>query len=106
VDQLVNGFFPVAHEEFRHLYNDLVHNNDVFFVLKDFDAYAQAQAKVGKAFLDRHHWLKMSIANIAHSGKFSSDRTITEYAANIWKMKPENVKPPVNGNGNGNGKKL
>lgn len=92
LDQLVNGFFPVSTEEFRNIYNALLYNNDEFFVLKDFLSYARAQEKVDQAYRDRGKWLEMSIRNIAHAGRFSSDRTISEYAAGIWKIKPVSIK--------------
>ncbi|MHB9094946.1 MAG: glycogen/starch/alpha-glucan phosphorylase [Eubacteriales bacterium] len=92
LDQLINGFFPVANEEFRNIYNSLLYNNDEFFVLKDFASYAEAQSKVDQAFRDRRKWMEMSINNIACAGKFSSDRTISEYAAGIWKIKPITIK--------------
>lgn len=88
LDQLVNGFFPVAPEEFRTLRGNLLNNNDEFFVLMDFASYADAHARVDEAFRDRRRWLSMSIHNIAHSSRFSSDRTINEYAAGIWRIKP------------------
>lgn len=92
LDQLVDGFFPVSNEEFRNIYNALLYHNDEFFVLKDFLSYAQAQEKVDQAYRDNGKWLGMSISNIAHAGKFSSDRTISEYAAGIWKIKPVMIK--------------
>jgi starch phosphorylase len=88
LDQLVNGFFPNEKEEFRPLYDYLLHNNDEFFVLKDFSAYAAAQIRLESAFIDTRRWLKMNVQNIAHSGIFSSDRTISQYAADIWKVRP------------------
>ena len=92
LDQLVDGSFPVANDEFRNIYTALLYNNDEFFVLKDFMSYAQAQEKVDQAYRDSGKWLEMSISNIAHAGKFSSDRTITEYAAGIWNIKPGLIK--------------
>ncbi|MFZ5639404.1 MAG: glycogen/starch/alpha-glucan phosphorylase [Bacillota bacterium] len=91
LDQLINGFFPTAPEEFRNLYNSLLVNNDEFFVLKDFASYADAHVRLDQAFRNRRKWLKMSVQNIAHSGRFSSDRTIGEYAAGIWKIKPVEI---------------
>jgi starch phosphorylase len=88
LNQLVNGFFPNEKEEFRPLYDYLLHNNDEFFVLKDFSAYAAAQIRLESAFVDTRRWLKMNVQNIAHSGIFSSDRTISQYAADIWKVRP------------------
>ena len=91
MEQLVNGFLPIGKEEFRPLYHYLLQNNDEFFVLKDFSAYAQAQLLIEEKFKDRQQWLSMCVMNIAHSGDFSSDRTITEYATGIWKIKPWTV---------------
>jgi starch phosphorylase len=88
LDQFLNGFFPVANDEFRNLYNGLLYHNDEFFVLKDFASYCDGQEKVDMTFREQRRWESMSIANIAHSGTFSSDRTIAEYAAGIWNIKP------------------
>lgn len=91
MEQLVNGFLPNVKEEFRSLYNYLLQNNDEFFVLKDFSAYCDAQLLIEAKFRDRQQWLSMCVKNIAHSGNFSSDRTISEYAVGIWKVKPSIV---------------
>ena len=88
LEQLVNGFFPNEKEEFRPLYDYLLLNNDEFFVLKDFAAYADAHVRLEERYQHKREWLKMSITNIAHSGSFSSDRTIGEYAKGIWNIKP------------------
>lgn len=88
MEQLVNGFLPSEKEEFRPLYNYLLQNNDEFFVLKDFSAYCQAQLLLERKFRDRQQWLAMCVKNIAHSGHFSSDRSIGEYAAGIWRIRP------------------
>jgi len=87
VDELINGFFPYKEDEFRAIYNSLLHNNDLFFVLKDFDSYVSTQTNLDKAYRDRLNWGKMSLCNIANSGVFSSDRTIMEYANEIWNVK-------------------
>jgi starch phosphorylase len=63
-------------------------SNDEFFVLKDFDAYVEAQELVDLTYRNQKEWLRKAIINIAHSGKFSSDRTIAEYATEIWKLRP------------------
>ena len=63
--------------------------NDQYFVLRDFDSYVNVQKEVGKIYENRDQWLKMSLTNIAQSGYFSSDRTIKEYAKEIWKIKPK-----------------
>jgi len=74
--------------DYNMLYDSLLDRNDEFFVLKDFEAYCAAQEEIGKRYADRRGWLHSSIINIAMSGYFSSDRTITEYARDIWKIKP------------------
>ncbi len=86
LDQLVNGSLPDGHE-FHPLYEALLNYNDEYFVLKDYSAYRQAQEKVDQTFNDRRQWQKMCINNIAGAGRFSSDRTINEYAAEIWNLK-------------------
>jgi glycogen phosphorylase len=86
-DQLVSGFFPDTENHFTEIYDSLLGHNDQYFVLKDFASYAEAHQEVSKKYLDRNAWLKMSLANIAKSGYFSSDRTISEYADEIWKIK-------------------
>lgn len=86
VEQLTNGFFPGVDDEFEAIYDSLLIQNDQYFVLRDFDSYVQTQSIVGQTYEDRNKWLKMSLTNIAHSGYFSSDRTITEYARDIWKI--------------------
>jgi starch phosphorylase len=70
-----------------HRYRDLIgglYDHDWFMVARDFDAYAAAQAKVDKLWSDPAHWNAMAIRNTANVGFFSSDRTIRQYAADIW----------------------
>jgi starch phosphorylase len=92
LDKLINGFLPDSESEFQMIHHFLLSNNDEFFVLKDFEAYAQAQTKVNMTYQDKSKWQEMSITNIAHSGKFSSDRTISEYARSVWKINPFHIK--------------
>ena len=82
------GFFsPGEPSLFRPLYQELV-TTDTFCLMADFDAYIDCQARVSQAYLDIAHWTKMSILNVARCGKFSSDRTIQEYARDIWDVTP------------------
>jgi starch phosphorylase len=69
----------------------LLEGGDPFMVLADFRAYCDAQARVDTAYRNRRHWARMAILNTARTGKFSSDRTIREYAEEIWKLKPTKV---------------
>ncbi|WP_094548849.1 glycogen/starch/alpha-glucan phosphorylase [Petroclostridium xylanilyticum] len=88
LNQLINGFLPNANDEFKNIFNYLLYNNDEFFVLKDFSAYVDTQNRLDHRFRNKSKWLTMGVHNIAHSGKFSSDGTINEYAVGIWKIKP------------------
>ena len=81
---LLNGRISREPEDFRVIYDALFTYNDEFFVIKDFDSYIEAQAKVNDLYKDRRNWQKMAGVNISHSGIFSSDRTIMEYAMGIW----------------------
>lgn len=86
VDQLVNGFFPDTENHFNEIYDSLLGHNDQYFLLRDFASYAEAHGEVSRKYLNRREWLQMSLVNIAKSGYFSSDRTIREYADEIWKV--------------------
>lgn len=86
VDQLVNGFFPDTENHFNEVFDTLLGHNDQYFVLRDFASYAEAHQEVSRSYLDRNAWLQKSLINIAKSGYFSSDRTIMEYADQIWKV--------------------
>jgi starch phosphorylase len=88
VDRLVDGSLPVAADEFRPLYDYLVHGQGDFFELQDFPAYVEAQAKIDGLFRSSAAWGKMVTHNIARSGVFSSDHTVTEYAIDIWHIRP------------------
>ena len=86
VDQLVNGMYANGdHNLYRDLYNELLYR-DTYFVLKDFESYAEAQRKVEEAYRDKKRWAKMALMNTASCGKFSSDRTIQQYVDEIWHL--------------------
>ena len=84
MDSLIDGTYSSDREKFRVIYQSLLNYNDEFFVLKDFDAYIRAQERVDNLYNDMYNWQKICGVNIAHSGIFSSDRTIKEYATGIW----------------------
>ncbi len=92
VTQLIDGTYaPNDRELFRDLYNSLLNTQctqyaDTYFILKDFHSYAEAQARVEAYYKDREAWAESAILNVAHSGKFSSDRTIQEYVDDIWHL--------------------
>ena len=91
LDLIADGRFSRGDREmFRPLVDNL-RRSDPFFVLADFAAYAATQERVAAAWLDRDAWTRMSIANVARSGKFSSDRAIREYATRIWSLRSVNV---------------
>ena len=102
--QLINGTYSRNDPDlFRPLYNSLLNTQstakaDTYFILKDFEAYAEAQRKVEAAYRDEKNWARSAILNIACSGKFSSDRTIQEYVDDIWHL-DKVVLPPKQSEG-------
>ncbi|MEY8516831.1 glycogen/starch/alpha-glucan phosphorylase [Lachnospiraceae bacterium 29-84] len=98
--QLINGMYSRNDSElFRPLYNSLLNTRetqyaDTYFILKDFRSYAEAQERIEKAYRDEKGWAKTAILNVAHAGKFSSDRTIQEYVDDIWHLDKVKVTMP------------
>ena len=68
------------------IFDEVMNNHDIYFILKDFDSYRLAQEKIAKLYEDKALWAKMCINNISMSGFFSSDRTIEEYNRDIWHL--------------------
>ena len=91
LDWLGSDFFTGNAGDFAPFRGSLLEGGDPFMVLADFRAYSDCQAKVDAAYRDPVRWTKMSIMNTARVGKFSSDRTILEYAEQIWKLPRINV---------------
>lgn len=98
VDTLINGTFDDGDiGMFEELYTSLLegaswHRADNYFIFKDFDDYRKAQNKVDVEYKDRLSWAKKCLINIANAGKFSSDRTIMEYAKEIWSIDSRKIK--------------
>ncbi len=84
-------FTPGEHGVFAHVHDSLLSGGDPFMVLADFRSYSDAHLRVDAAYRDKAKWARMAILNTARMGKFSSDRTIREYARDIWKLKPVKV---------------
>ena len=82
-----NLFCPHEPDLFACIYQTILDENDEYFHLADLPAYLEAQEKAGEAFNDRARWTRMAILNVARIGKFSSDRTVKEYARDIWDIK-------------------
>lgn len=86
LDQLNSGEFGTHDIEFKDIYYNTLYHNDPYFVLKDFEPYIEAHEYAESVYRDKLKWQQMSLINIAHSGKFSSDQTIQEYVSDIWKI--------------------
>ena len=97
VDQLGDGTYDDNHTGiFRELQNSLLYGvdgsrPDVYFLLKDFASYREAQDRLQNQFKDKREWARKALKNIANAGKFSSDRTIAEYAKEIWNIEPVEI---------------
>ncbi len=89
IDAIASGTFsPGEPRLFQPIVDSLLNGGDPYLVLADFASYLACQETVSKAYLDVERWTRMAILNVARSGKFSSDRTIREYAEEIWKVGP------------------
>ena len=97
IDQLMDGTYANGdHNMYKNLYNSLLNTQctdrpDMYFILKDFRSYADAQRRVEEAYRDKDRWARMALLNTASCGKFSSDRTIEEYVRDIWKLEKVEV---------------
>ncbi len=97
IDQLGDGTFDDDHKGiFRELQTSLLYGvdgsrPDVYFLLRDFDSYREAQTRIDNAYKNKKDWARKALINIANAGKFSSDRTIMEYAREIWNIEPTEV---------------
>ena len=93
LDAIKNNFFNLDQPGlYQPIWDTLLTHGDRYLVLSEFDSYVECQAKISAAFQDKDRWARMCILNVANSGKFSTDRTIAEYAQEIWNIKPCPIK--------------
>ena len=89
IDMIGSGFFsPEEPGLFRPVVDSLFYGGDYYMLMADYEAYIKCQDRVAAAFMDPGRWARTSLLNVARMGKFSSDRTIREYAEHIWGVKP------------------
>ncbi len=89
LDMIAGGFFSVEEpNRYQAIYDNLLHRGDNYLLLADYESYVATQDAVGEVYKDENEWTRRAILNVARMGKFSSDRTIGEYAKNIWNVKP------------------
>uniref|UniRef100_A0A8C1FGZ3 Alpha-1,4 glucan phosphorylase n=1 Tax=Cyprinus carpio carpio TaxID=630221 RepID=A0A8C1FGZ3_CYPCA len=94
INQIKSGYFlPKQPEMFNDIINMLFHH-DRFKVFADYESYVECQERVSALYKDQREWTRVVVKNIAASGKFSSDRTIKEYATEIWGVEPTDLKIP------------
>jgi starch phosphorylase len=92
IDWLGSDYFtPGEQGAFSLVHNSLLHGGDPYLLLADFRSYSEAQARVDAAYRDKKKWARMAILNTARVGKFSSDRTIRDYAKDIWHLQPVKI---------------
>uniref|UniRef100_A0A131Y0H4 Alpha-1,4 glucan phosphorylase n=1 Tax=Ixodes ricinus TaxID=34613 RepID=A0A131Y0H4_IXORI len=96
IDQINSGMFSPHNPGLFHDLTNVLLNHDRFFLLADYESYIKCQDRVSNMYTNQEEWTKMALLNIASSGKFSSDRTIAEYAREIWGVEPswEKLPPP------------
>lgn len=89
LDMIAGGFFNVEQpDRYQAIFDTLLYKGDHYLLLADYQSYVETQEKVSALYQNRQAWVRHAILNVAHMGKFSSDRTIREYADNIWRVKP------------------
>ena len=85
IDALADGEFSGGdHELFKPLVDSLMSPHDQYLLIRDLESYLQCQNRVNETYLDHDRWSRMAIFNVARMGKFSTDRTIRQYANEIW----------------------
>lgn len=92
IDAIANNYFsPNEPDIFEPIVYSLLDGGDTYLLLADYEAYIKEQDKVNELFLDHRMWTRKALLNVARIGKFSSDRTIKEYANDIWGIKPAHI---------------
>ena len=91
IDQIKDGYFSPSQPRLFQPIIDALLGRDEYLVLADYESYVACQERVSRAYMDRELWTKMAILNVARSGRFSSDRSIIEYAQKVWGIQPVNV---------------
>jgi starch phosphorylase len=91
IDRIASGYFSLEDPQLFQPIVDSLLNRDEYVLLADYQSYLNCQEQISQAYQDRDKWTKMSILNVARMGKFSSDRTIREYATDIWQVRPVTV---------------
>jgi starch phosphorylase len=95
LDQIQGGFYsPEDPNLFHDIVDVLLNRGDHYMLLADYDSYVKTQEKVDRLYMNPLEWSKKCLLNIAASGKFSSDRTISDYARDIWNVEPTFDKLP------------
>ncbi|XP_061649860.1 glycogen phosphorylase, liver form [Phyllopteryx taeniolatus] len=94
MDQITSGFFSPKNPDLFKDLTEMLFKHDRFKVFADFEAYLKCQERVSKLYKNPKEWTKMVVKNIAATGKFSSDRTIAEYATEVWGVEPTDLKIP------------
>jgi starch phosphorylase len=92
-----NEFTPEEGQLFTELRQAILDSGDPFFHMADFHPYIECQARVSENFKNTDDWSRKAVLNVARMSKFSSDRTIREYAEEIWKLRPLHIRLPTNG---------
>ena len=88
LDSLLSGEWTnYRPDKFRVIFDEIMNNRDNYYILKDFASYVEAQEKISELYQNKNKWQRMCLMNIANSGKFTSDRTIQQYAKEIWHLK-------------------
>jgi starch phosphorylase len=95
IDMIANGFFSHSQPQLFKPITDSLLNYDYYMLLADFASYVKCQEEVSEIYKDQEKWTKMSILNVANMGKFSSDRTVKEYADEVWNVKPVHIEIPI-----------